>query len=72
MNLEDKVNRILPAIRFISEHDDATEGMVRAALGEVAAAVRAELDGLRDGRARRKAAREAREAERKATRDRAG
>ena len=36
MNLEDKVNRILPAIRFISEHDDATEGMVRAALGEVA------------------------------------
>lgn len=69
MNLEDKVNRILPMVRFISEHDDATEGMVRAALGEVASLVQAELDGLKDGRATRKAERERREAERKAARE---
>lgn len=69
MNLEDKVNRILPMVRFISEHDDAAEGMVRAALGEVASAVQAELDGLKDGRATRKAERERREAERKAARE---
>lgn len=46
MNLESKVTAIIPAIKFISEHDDAPEAMVKAALESVRAMIDAEIADL--------------------------
>lgn len=71
MNLEAKVSALFSGIKFISEHDDAPEPMVKAALESVRAMVDAEIAGLAQGRGERAAVREKRDAERLAAREKA-